>query len=261
MGGPGGAGPKVEKRMANYQLLNNIDHADLRVVIDRSPEYGDDVWYAATFPSEFRNVQRHYPIVFTKDPDRGDFSAVALFGFEDGENLFLGDGGWDAGYIPLNVVRLPFLIGFQEQGEGGEATREPVITVDMDSPRLNRERGERVFLEHGGNSPYIEQVGSILKVLHDGVKSSESFYVVLNELDLLESFVLDVQLEDGSEHRMAGFYTINEDRLKELDEKNLTALNRRGYLEAIYMAVASMSHLPDLIERKNRQRRQGATDD
>jgi hypothetical protein len=251
----------VEKRMANYQLLNNIDHADLRVVIERSPEYGDNVWYAATFPAEFRNVQRHYPIVFTKDPDSGAFDAVALFGFEDGENLFLENGGWDAGYIPLNVLRLPFLIGFQEQGEGQDARREPVITVDMDNPRVNTERGERVFLEHGGNSPYIEQMGSILKVLHDGVKTSESFCPALAELDLLESFVLDVQMDDGSEHRMTGFYTINEDRLKDLGEKHLATLNKRGYLEAIYMVIASMSHLPDLIERKNRRRRQSAADD
>ena len=245
--------------MPNYELLNNIDHKDLKVVIDRSAEYGDDVWFAATFPSEFRNVQRHYPIIFTKNPESGAFEAVAMFGFEEGENLFLGESGWDAGYIPLNIMRLPFLIGFQEQNIEGEKTREPVITVDMDSPRVGTERGESVFLEHGGNSPYIEQVGSILKVLHEGVKSGELFYTVLAELDLLESFVLDVQLEDGSENRMSGFYTINEDRLKELEPEPLAMLNRRGYLEAIYMAIASMSHLPDLIDRKNRVRRLQAT--
>jgi hypothetical protein len=214
------------------------------------------VWYAATFPSEFRNVQRHYPIIFTRNSETGRFEAVALFGFEDGENLFLDENGWDAGYIPLNILRLPFLIGFQQQGEGADATPEPVITIDMDSPKVGFERGEPVFLEHGGNSEYIEQIGSILNVLHDGVKSTESFYAVMEELELLESFVLDVQLDDGSEHRMSGFYTINEERLKELDEKHLAALCRRGYLEAIYMAVASMSHLPDLIERKNRRQRQ-----
>jgi hypothetical protein len=246
--------------MPNYELLNNIDHKDLKVVVDRSAEYGDDVWFAATFPSEFRNVQRHYPIIFTKNSDSGAFEAVAMFGFEDGENLFLGETGWDAGYIPLNIMRLPFLIGFQEQTIDGEKTREPVITVDMDSPRLSTAHGEPVFLEHGGNSPYIEQVGSILQVLHEGVKSGELFYTVLAELDLFESFALDVQLEDGSENRMSGFYTINEDRLKELDPEHLAMLNRRGYLEAIYMAIASMSHLADLVDRKNRIRRLQAAD-
>lgn len=245
--------------MANYELLNNIDHKDLRVIIDRSAEYGDDVWYAATFPAEFRNLQRHYPIFFMKNPDTGEFHAVAMFGFEDGENLFLDENGWNAAYIPLNVMRMPFLIGFQDQGEQGKTTREPVITVDMDSPRVNTERGEPVFLEQGGNSPYIEQVGSILKVLHEGVQRSAPFFATLADLNLLESFVLDVQLDDGSEHRLAGFYTINEDVLRRLTADNLAMLNTRGYLEPIYMAIASMSHIPDLIDRKNRRRKLAET--
>ena len=246
--------------MANYELLNNVDHKDLRVIIDRSAEYGDNVWYAATFPSEFRNVQRCYPIFFMKDPDTGEFQAVAVFGVEDGENLFLEEGGWDAPYIPLNVMRMPFLIGFQEREEQGEVAREPVITVDMDSPRISTEQGEAVFLEHGGNSPYIERVGSILRVLHEGVKRSGPFLETLAELDLLESFVLDVQLDDGSEHRLAGFYTINEEVLKGLDAERLADLNQRGYLEAIYMAIASMSHVGDLVDRKNRRRTAAPTD-
>lgn len=237
--------------MANYQLLNNVDHKDLRIIIDRSAKYGDSVWFAATFPSEFRNVQRHYPIVFTKHPETGHYEAVALFGFEDGENLFLDERGWDAGYIPLNVMRMPFLIGYQEKGEVGESSREPVITVDMDSPRVNTERGEPVFLEHGGNSPYIEQVSSILKALHEGIRSGGPFFDTLDQLGLIESFVADIQLNDGSEHRLAGFYTINEDALRELPADDLAMLNRRGYLEAIYMVIASMSQMPALVERKN----------
>ena len=239
--------------MANYELLNNEDHGDLRVIVDRSPEYGDDLWYASTFPSEFRNVQRCYPICFVKDPGTGEFQAVALFGFEEGENLFLDEAGWDAGYIPLDVMRMPFLIGFQEQEGQGGTSREPVITVDLDNPRVNTERGEPVFLEHGGNSPYIEQVASILKVLREGQERCPPFFATLMDFGLLESFVLDVQLNDGSEHRMAGFYTINEDALRELGAEQLEMLNRRGYLEAIYMAVASMSHIPDLVDRKNRR--------
>jgi len=74
-------------------------------------------------------------------------------------------------------------------------------------------------------------------------------------MDLLESFVLDAQLSDGSEHRLAGFYIINEDVLAELEAEQLDLLNKRGYLEAIYMAVASMSNLPALLERKNELRK------
>ena len=85
--------------MPNYELLNNIDHKDLKVVVDRSAEYGDDVWFAATFPSEFRNVQRHYPIIFTKNSDSGAFEAVAVAsgqrGNEPAVDLFAPSNGLD----------------------------------------------------------------------------------------------------------------------------------------------------------------------
>jgi hypothetical protein len=237
--------------MANFQLLNNVDHKDLKVIIERSAEMGDNVWYAVTFPAEFRNLQRHYPIFFIKNPDDGEFQGAAMFGVEDGENLFLDQNGWDASYIPLNIMRQPFLIGFQEKNVDGQTVREPVVTVDMDSPRVNTEQGERVFLEHGGNSEYLEQVNSILQVLYAGMRGSKPFFDALVELDLLESFVLDAQLYDGSEHRLSGFYTINEETLKQLNGEQLEMLNKRGYLEAIYMAIASMTNLPLLLERKN----------
>lgn len=239
--------------MANFQLLNNVDHQDLKVIIDRSAEFGDNVWYAVTFPAEFRNLQRHYPIFFVKHPDSGEFQAVAMFGVVEGENLFLDDNGWNASYIPLNIMRQPFLIGFQEREQNGGVQREPVITVDMDHPRVNTEHGEPVFLEHGGNSEYLERVNSILHAVLEGMRHSKPFLDTLDELNLIESFVLDVQLDDGSEHRLAGFYTINEDVLKELDGEQLQRLNQKGYLEAIYMVIASMTNLPALLEKKNQQ--------
>ncbi len=237
--------------MANFKLLNNIDHKDLKIITERSAALGDNVWYAVTFPAEFRNLQRHYPIFFIKNPNDGQFEAVTMFGVEDGENLFLDEYGWNASYIPLNIMRQPFLIGFQEKDQGSDTVREPVITVDLDSPRVNLEQGEPVFLEHGGNSQFLEQINSILKVLYQGMSGSKPFFDALTELDLIESFVLDVVLDDGSEHRLAGFYTINEDVLRELDGEKLEMLNQKGHLEAIYMAIASMSNISNLLEIKN----------
>jgi hypothetical protein len=246
--------------MANFQLLNNIDHKDLKINTRRSAELGDNQWYSVTFPAEFRNLQRYYPIFFIKNPNDGEFEAVAMFGVEDGENLFLNKNGWNASYIPLNIMRQPFLIGFQDKNQGGETVREPVVTVDMDNPRVNLEEGEPVFLEHGGSSGYLEQVNSILKIIYQGLTGSKAFFETLSELDLIESFVLDVQLDDGSEHRLAGFYTINEDALKELNGEQLERLNREGYLEPIYMVIASMSKLSDLLEIKNEQRKAAMAD-
>src|SRR5210317_290334 len=239
--------------MPNIQLLNNVDHKNLRVITDRSAEYGDNQWFAPTFAHEFRNLQSHYPIVFTKNPETGQFQAVALLGFEVDENLYLTDEGWDAMYIPLSIVRQPFLIGFQQNNEEGVTSVEPVISVNMDSPRISETQGEPVFLEHGGNSEYLEQINSLLKIVHEGHERNQDFVDMLLGMDLLESFVLDVELNDGSEHRMSGFYTINETSLRGLTGNDLVILNNNGYLEAVYMAIASLSNISTLVEKKNRK--------
>jgi hypothetical protein len=238
--------------MTKNVLLNNVDHKDLRVITRRSAAYGDDVMFAVTFPAEFRNLQAHYPIVFLKAPDTGQFQPVALFGFKDRENLFLSEAGWDAAYLPLTVVRQPFLIGVQRP-EPGSVDRQMVIHVDLDSPRISSTEGEKVFLEHGGITPFLDRINSVLHTIHGGIEGTPAFIQALLELDLLESFVLDVELNDGSQHRLAGFYTINEERLNELGGDALEKLNRNGHLLAIYMAIASLSNLRALIDRKNRQ--------
>lgn len=239
--------------MANFELLNNVDHRDLRVITERSANYGDDIWYVPTFPAEFRNIQRCYPIFFTKNPDTGKFQPVAVFGFEERENLFLDEKGWNAPYIPLSIMRQPFLIGRQQARDETTSGTQLVVSVDMDNPRCNTIEGERVFLEHGGNSEYLEQVTSILKVIHAGYERSIDFADWLLGMDLLESFVLDVELNDGSNHRLSGFYTIKEDTLETLTGKDLAQLRNNGYLEAVYMVIASMSHIPDLVDLRNRR--------
>jgi SapC len=227
----------------NHVLLNNIDHKDLKVITKRGAAYGDDVRFALTFPAEFRNVQAHYPIVFQKTAD-GKFQSVALFGFEDKENLFLGPHGWDAPYVPLTVERQPFLIGFRD--------REPMLHIDLASARVSRTEGEALFRAYGGSTEFLERMSSVLLTIHQGLEAAPAFIDALVHHDLLESFVLDIELNDRSQHRLTGFYTINEERLGTLDAGRLERMHKAGYLQASYMALASLSHFRDLIERRNR---------
>lgn len=231
-------------RMPHPVLLNNIDHQNLRVATEHSAAYGDDVMFAITFPAEFRDVQSHYPIVFRKSADAVSFEALALFGFQDGENLFLGPDGWDAAYVPLAIERQPFLIGVNGD--------ELMVHVDLDNPRVSATGGEPVFLPHGGTTEYLERINSVLAGLHHGLQAAQAFMSALLEHELLESFVIDIELNDGSQHRLSGFYTINEERLTGLSGAAVERLHKAGYLQAIYMVIASMGNFRALIERKNR---------
>ncbi|MBB6095796.1 hypothetical protein HNQ60_004687 [Povalibacter uvarum] len=230
--------------MPKNVLLNNIEHKDLHIVTARGAQYGDDVMFALTFPAEFRSIQAHYPIVFSKGPD-GKFQPLALFGFKQNQNLFLSNDSWDATYVPLMVERQPFLIG---SGPNGEL----LVHVDLDHPRVSRTQGEAVFREHGGTTDYLERINSTLMTLHQGIAATAPFVDALIEHNLLESFVFDIQLADGSQNRLSGFYTVHEDRLRNLDGAALERLHKTGYLQAIFMVIASLSNFRALIERQQK---------
>lgn len=239
--------------MSQHVLLNSIDHKDLKVNTRRSAALGDNLWYSVTFPQEFRSIQAHYPIFFHKDAATGQFYSVALFGFAQNENLFLSDAGWNATYVPLTVRRQPFLIGQQTVREDGVERLQRVIHIDLDHPRVSQTEGEALFLPYGGNTPLLDEVGEMLEVIHHGLIDSQRFIETLIKYQLLESFTLDIELDNGKKHQMIGFYTINENTLAELSAEALAQLHQQGYLQAIYMALASQSNIRDLLNLKNAQ--------
>jgi hypothetical protein len=237
--------PSNVESMTRPVLLNNVDHQNLRIITERGDAYGDDVMSALTFPAEFRNVQAHYPIVFRKSADGTTFQPIALFGFQENSNLFLDGDRWDAYYLPLLIDRQPFLIG--------TAGEELTVHIDLDSPRVSTTAGEPVFLPYGGSTPYLERVNSVLLAIYEGLAGIPAFVTALLEHDLLESFVLDVELAGKSLNRLAGFYTINEERFGALTGDALGKLNSAGHLLPITLAIASLSNFRDLIERQKRR--------
>ena len=236
--------------MSHTILLNNVDHQALRVITRRGAEYGDAVMTAVTFPAEFRSLQAHYPIVFRKSQDGTTFEPVALFGFEEGQNLFLGPQGWDAPCLPLAIERLPFYIGMD-----GE---DLVVHIDQASPRISTHDGEALFLPHGGSSDYLERMSSVLLAIHQGLQSTPAFIAALLEHELLEPFVFEVERADGAALRLEHFYTVHEERLQALGGPALQRLSQAGHLQAAYMAVASLSQFRALVERQDRLAGAGA---
>ena len=236
--------------MANFVLLDPAEHANLKVITERSAKYGDNVNFAMTFPFEFRNIQACYPIFFQKEADSGRFFPLALFGFERNENLFLTESGWDARYIPIMIRRHPFLIGFQKDPKNPEGKRA-IVSIDMDNPRVNETEGEELFLAHGGTSEFLQQVSGDLELIHQANEHSKRFVDALTEHGLLESFTLEITLKDGSGNQLIGFYTINEEALRQLSGPALASLNEQGFLQPIFMAVASYSRIGKLVDLKN----------
>ena len=236
--------------MSQYEVLNSEKHRQIRVKTGYGAALGDAVMYAMTYPLEFRDIQGVYPILFTKDPDTGGFLAVALLGLEAGQNLFLRDDGWDAAYVPTLVERQPFLITKSRESD----TRPPVVSLDLDHPRVSRDEGEALFGSEGEPSEFLNGKIALLDKLHRGLEHGSGFIDALLQHQLLEQITLDIAFNDGNKQTLEGFYCIAEERLYQLKGDALEALNQAGYLQPVFMAVASLSRVRDLIERRNRLR-------
>jgi len=237
--------------MPNHQLLDNITHKDVHIITQHGVEYGDNSSYGHVFIEEFQDVQAHYPIFFQKNATTGEFETIALFGLAGEENLFIDDSGWQANYIPLSIKKRPFLIGFQETVNNGVVSQEPVVHIDMDSPRISYNQGEMIFLAQGGQSPYLQQITSTLVAVNQGHEQTKLFVDSLLQYDLLEGVEIKVSLDDGSKHSMDFLYTINEEKVAELPDEAILSLHKNGYLKHIHMVLASMSNMSNLIEKKN----------
>lgn len=234
--------------MTDHAILTPEAHAELRIRTERGADLGDAVMYAITVPSEFRQVQNDYPILFRMNPERDGFTALAIFGFEAGENLYLDGGRWDAQGRPLSIEIQPFLIG---GGPDDDAPKQ--VHIDMASPRIGAGEGVRVFDETGRPTPYLETIIDKLGALDAGYRESHDFFEALRRYELLEPLILEVTLDDGSTNRLVGFHVIDEEKLRSLDAAALGDLHEAGHLMPIFMALASLANLSALIARKNRR--------
>lgn len=236
--------------MSTFELLNNVDHKDTRVITERAARYGDAVMFAMIFPFEFRSAQACYPILFHRDP-RGELYPVALFGFEAGENLFLDDSGWHARYVPAMIRRQPFLIGFEGVNTQGEGEKRRMLSLDATHPRVNKERGEPLFQPLGGRTPFLEEMATLLETLYQGGELNRQFVLALQDLGLIEHVTFDIALANGSRNQLLGFFAIDEEKVRGLTDEALGQLSRSGFLMPLFMMLASTTNVRALVEMKN----------
>lgn len=236
--------------MTNRVLLNNVDHAELRVIAGHGARFGDTINLALVLPTEFEEVQREYPILLRKDPN-GDYQAVALLGLDRDENLFLDGEAWRARYVPAVQQRGAFSIAMQDPGDGSEPA--PMIHVDLDHPRISSGEGQPLFLPAGGNAPYLQHVMRVLGTIYDGLDVAPQMYAAFTALDLIAPVEIKIALDGGASYDLPDFHTIDADRLAALSGIDLERMHRAGLLRAAQWIISSLGNVQHLVELKNRR--------
>ncbi len=231
--------------MAGPVLLNNVDHHDLRVTIARDGQGGEAVNRVTVFPTEFEALSRDYAIVLQRDGD-SPLEAQVLLGFERDENLFLVDGQWGGRTIPALMQRGPFSIGVPPEGEPGE----PMIHIDPADPRVGKAEGERIFLDHGGNAPYLDHVSGVLRAIYAGRQMIPAMTEAFAEVGLLEEATLELEHPGGARFVVPNVVIVSAERFAALDGAALARLHAKDFLRCAVWILSSLGNLPSLLDRK-----------
>ncbi|MGD8174458.1 MULTISPECIES: SapC family protein [Marinimicrobium] len=239
--------------MPTPEILDPKKHKDLRVTTERGAQYGENIHLSPVVADELRKLVLEYAVFLAKDPDTGRFGLYALLGFEPNENLYLNGSTWNASYVPLHIRRQPFLTGTTNKTKSD--TQEgpgALVAIDVDSPRVNRESGEKLFEEDGSQTAFLGEVIRTLSQMMSGQASTQVFIDQLVEQDLIEPAKLDIQFSERERRQYSGLYTIKEERLSALPDATLARWSEKGYLQASYLLCFSLGHIQRLVDQVNR---------
>lgn len=237
--------------MPSFDVLDNVSHADLKVKVEFGKEYGNAVNHTLVFATEFDALQREYPIYFKQD-DNNKYYAVVLLGLDKDENLFLDQHNWNADYVPAVQQRGPFALEIPQQNPASSAIADPIVRIDVNDSRVDREHGQNLFLPMGGHAPYLEESIKALKRIHVGAQINDDFFGKLDSFRLIEAITVQADYGDTLKYTIPDMFTISKARLAELKGDELFELNQLGLLEHCFAVLSSNANMSRLVNMKLR---------
>ena len=201
--------------------------------------------------AEFVQAARHYPVVFARDEATGEFMPLAVTGMTQNENLFVGgDGEWEKDvYLPAYVRRWPF---FGARITGEEAKNGNVL-ICVDESGLE-DSDKPVFDDKGNPSESFAPIQTLISEMEGARVATEHLCQSVKELGLLEPFEAHAFPKQGQEMRLRGMFRVNENKLNELQVKDIKRLMKHGELSRIYAHLMSLDNFKFLMDRAAERR-------
>jgi hypothetical protein len=207
--------------------------------------------------SEFALAQRDYPVTFISGDQGRSFMAMALFGVEPGQNLFIDAGGeWEPScYLPAYVRRHPFCI--TRVSVDGKEQNERVACVEQSALGAD---GTALFDERGEALPAWQAQSKLLFEFEADLARTEEMARRLAELQLFEPFSAQASPVGEQPLTLTGMYRVSEEKLHALPADTLKVLAQTGVLARCYLHLASHANFQRLIDRRAARRATPAVD-
>jgi len=174
----------------------------------------------SVIPREFPRLPGSLSDLLHQKHGNRSIRAFRADGFQPQENLFFVDGRWDAAYVPLQIQRQPFSLITRRAEDSGEKPPSLDVALDM-SQTVQSHEGQRLFLEDGQPTKFLQDITSMLSALVAGAKETYAFTGRLAELSLIEPVQIDIEFVNGSETKLQGLYWIAAATLKALPAAQL----------------------------------------
>lgn len=232
--------------MTAIVALSNEKHKQLKVDATRALEHtkGHHLTYLSV--NEFTLACAHFPIAFIRDPETQEFNSIAILGLEQGENLFLRDNKWQAGYIPANIRRHPFFMS----PKNDEKT-EWSVCIDESSEMLSQDNGQSLFDENGEPTQFTEEVQKFLTTFIESESLTLAFAKFLDSKGLLRQTSITLKSgEETASTAINGIYIVDEEKLDNLIDSDYLELHKKGCLKPIYAHLSSLNKIQSLTELK-----------
>ena len=224
----------------NLVRLTRKDHGHLRLDPGKAVAAAANVHLVPVVRSEIRKVASQFPVFFAKDGETGQFYLAALMGLEPHENLYWNGTALEADYVPLNLLRLPFYVGGQDDAGG-------VICIDLDSPAV-AETGPCAIVEADGrDSRYMASVQAMLSELAGQQSVTRAFIDRAVSMKLVTEIKLDVAYNNGGRASLSGLYGVDERALG----RKVGEISDFDDLMALAALALSLEHVGGLVRRKN----------
>ncbi|HEX7640113.1 MAG TPA: SapC family protein [Burkholderiaceae bacterium] len=206
--------------------------------------------------AEFAEASRDFPILFVRAAPEADgkeaVAPVIVFGLKPGENLFLKDGQWTAGYVPALLRAYPFTMA---RIEGSDRW---AMVFDSTWRGFSRTEGTPLFDEKGEATELLNNVHRFVQDFETSLERTRQACRLLLELKLLKPMRFDATLANGETLSVDGFMTIDEEAVMKLSDKQIADLYRNGLLHVLQTHHLSLGNMRRLLDRRTAAQGAGA---
>lgn len=226
--------------MTAIEILDDVRHKELQInftVARRA--FRQEV--IPVVVSEFHSLMFHYPIVFLKDVETGEFACSALLGINKEASLLDSMNIENDESIPLNIRRLP-LVAIENQ----DNQKRPVVAVNMASASIGQ--GDCVFKN---KSEGFESAVFALGELYDGIKETKDYIKKVIELDLVSKLRAEIRHADKPAQILEGLYSIDINKIATIVERDEASKNTfleiTSFVYAQNFSLVNMKKLANII--------------